>query len=289
MTSQETALVQMSDIDRLFALDQGITSENAVAVIEKTVSMWNAVHQNGALCETLTWGIIYSLRMTVITSGEHAGKAKWQVVQLDPRYPLALTWEEFCLHHLDMNPSEASNKKRNWEIYFVELGYGLIDLLIAGVQRLNVARSTMINCMKAHPVVFPEKLLLAVFGEPHICIKCGSHTYFTEAVPEECPHCEQAYQYREPATVAEVKDLIAELKGKPSTKPHVEADIEESDDALTVLPFFVDSDGNRYMLPAWSVPILETGQHSELGGVPEDVRGELAKWMRSRFKEVVAE
>ena len=239
MTGQETALVQMSDIDRLFALDKDITSANAVAVVERTISMWNSVHLNGALCEVWTWGIIYSFRMTVITSGEHAGKAKWQVAQLDPRYALALTWEEFCLHHLDMGPSEASNKKRNWEIYKIELGYGLIDLLIAGVQRLNVARSTMIQCMKGSPVVFPEKLLVAVFGEPHICTKCGAHTYFTEAVPKACPHCAQDYQYREPATVADVKAIIEELKGAPGTKPHVEGDVEESDDALTVLPFFI--------------------------------------------------
>jgi hypothetical protein len=285
--SEEHALIQLGDLEQLYALDQTITSETAPAVVERTVSMWNAIHRNGQLCEVLQWGIIYSLRATVIPSGPDAGKAKWQVTQLDPRYPLSLTWEEFCINHLDMSPGEASNKKRNWEIYRIDLGYGLIDLLIAGVQRLNVARATIAGCMKDSPPVFPEKLLTAVFGEPHVCLACSEHAWFTDRVPETCPHCDADYQYLEPATVAEVKDIIARLKGEPPGKARVEADVEETDDALTVLPFFVDSDGNRYTLPAWSVPILETGQASELGGVPMDVKDELARWMRGRFKEIV--
>lgn len=280
------ALIQLGDLDQLCAMDSAITSQNVTAIVERTVSMWHLAHRNGELCEVLEWGIIYSLRATVIPSGVHAGKAKWQVTILDPRYPLALTWEEFCINHLGMSPGEASNKKRNWEIYRIDMGYGLIDLLIAGVQRLNVARATIAGCMNAKPVVFPEKLLLAVFGEPHVCLACGEHAWFTERVPEQCPHCGADYQYRPPATVVEVKDIIAKLKGGSPERARVEADIEETEESITVLPYFVDSDGNRYVLPAWSVPILEAGQCAELGGVPDDVREELARWMRGRFKEI---
>jgi hypothetical protein len=284
--SDKYALVQLGDLDQLHALDQEITSETAPAVVDRTVSMWHQAHRNGELCEVLQWGIIYSLRATVIPSGEHAGKAKWQITILDPRYPLALTWEEFCINHLGMSPGEASNKKRNWEIYKRDLGYDLIDLLIAGVQRLNVARAMIADCAKKTPVIFPEKLLTAVFGEPHICLACQEHVWFTDRVPETCPHCEAGYQYLEPATVTEVKAIISKLKGNPPDKPHVQADIEETDDALTVLPFFVDGQGNRYTLPAWSVPILATGQGGDLGGIPEEAKEALAKWMRGRFKEI---
>ena len=283
--NHEVALIQVSDLDRLFALDSQISSANLPAVVEQTVGLWRAVHGNGDLLEIVKWGLIYSLKMTVVTDGHHASKAKWQVTQLRDR-PFARTWVEFCAEHLDMSPSEASNKKRNWEIYHIELGYPLVDLLIAGVQRLNVARATLNDCLKSVPQIFPEKLLVGVFGRPHVCLACRADVPFADRVPLTCPACEQGYQYQEPLTVFAVKDLIDELKDHPDTAPHVEADIEESDDLFTVLPYFVDSGGERYTLPAWDVPILADGQASTLGGIPAEVVGEFAKWVKARFKAV---
>ena len=282
----ESSLVRIDNLNRVLALDAEISSANMPAVVEQTVSLWSAVHQSGAVAEIIEWGLIYSLRTTVILDGEHAGKAKWQVTQLNPLFPLAKTWVEFCLTHLDMGPGEASNKKRNWEIFHIELAYNLIDMLIAGIQRLNVARATLAACLKGSPPVFPEKLLFAVFGDPHTCLSCEERVSFSIDVPETCPHCGEVYAHLEPQTVAVVKAIVQELKARPDTKPHVEADLEQSEEKVVVLPYFIDSTGQRYALPAWEVPVLGAGADVGLGGVPEDAISEFMRWVRGRFPEM---
>lgn len=70
------------------------------------------------------------------------------------------TWEMYCEQHLGLSSAQASNLKRNFQVYVQRCGWTVEEMLQAGGSRLNVARSTV---EKLHPNV-PDDLVDAIRG-----------------------------------------------------------------------------------------------------------------------------
>jgi len=268
-----------AEIERIIVLDQSAKESDVPSLIKRTRAMWVESDRAGDYYEVAKWALLASLKNTVIGEGPDQGKAKWQVTKIKPEEQLSLTWEEYCYNHLGMTPSEASNKKRNWEVYADQIGYGFRDLVRAGVQRLNIARSCFAKGLQT------QALVDGVFGRHNVCSECGAEVVMDyRNPPKECPECGKPFVPVAPAKVALVQLEVDAIKNanKDQTEPvRVQADLERDGDTLILLPF-IQLGEDRYNLPSWEIPILaddEVGQ-----GVPTEILEEIMKFFRKKFK-----
>ncbi len=274
-------LVSQTVIERMLILDQSTkTEEESAQLVALSTSIWGQLDEGENFYQAARMAAIWSFKNGHVKVGE-AEVAKWQRTRINMAYPYSQTWAEFCLLHLGIDTSTASNYLNNWDVYVQELGFSFADMQRAGVQRLNVARGEV---KKAIPSV-PEALIQAIFGDPHVCSECGEFVEYDE-LPESCPKCGvKPFVPVEPSSVAKVKALVREIKGEKDkdTPPHIEGDIERDGDVYRLLLFWVDGE-YRHPLPTWEVPILKHGEHCPEGGIPVAAAQEFAKIMIKQYR-----
>lgn len=270
-----TELVRQDTLEKVLALDLVAHEQTDPALLESSRELWIGAQSYGDLCEIVKWAMIYSYKTTILDNG----KPKWQSTRINQDRGFALTWAEFCLVHLGISESEASNKKRNWEVFAVEFGYKIGDLIRAGVQRLNVSRVIFDKGLQT------DELITAVFGRPHVCTACGSFVVFDNVPPETCPECGADFVPVHPKTVVEVQDIVDRIKAKKQAEDapvRIEGDLEVGDDLIMVCPWLIVGD-QKVELPAYEVPILGKNEVSDLPGVPVLFRDALVKRLKKGF------
>lgn len=278
----ENLPVVQTGLERLLAMDgQASDAETSLTLVSESRALWLDTNAKGDFLEIARWAQIYSFGHTTLADG----RAKWQAVRITD-HPYAKTWAEFCNRHLGIAATTASNKSRNWEVFYIDYGYGFPALMRAGVQRLNLVRALYATLFS---VGVPENLDKAVFGSPNLCTECGAYVDYVGDAPELCPECGKLFKPLAPKTVLEITDMVQAIKnagkddaGKDDSS-RLEVEIELEKDALYVVPYWI-ANGERYTLPVWEIPVLGNGEYAESGGVPAELAEGIKDFFQKKFR-----
>lgn len=215
---------------------------DASLVKDLNLRYWQLLLEAGTACFALQAEQVYSFREEqVLQDGELVKKYQLWVDD----------WPEFCLRFLVMDPGEASDLKRIWEVYVEQCGFGLDDLVRAGKSRLRTA-------LRRVDDLWPDcqPLLRLVFGDPGECRACGQFVAFAEGEPPDlCPFCGADYQGVAPGTFAEVLAYCQRSREDDSRPGPVSASFEFESldpDSFQVLGK-IQIGEISYVLPPWLI------------------------------------
>lgn len=252
------ALVLQGQIESVLALDDRVQSGQETELVEISQVVWHRVRSGKKQIFLAEAAMIHSFRHARLPGGTE----KWRRVRLTDAH-ISSTWSEFCLAHLEMDGSTASNYWKLWELYVQRLGFPVPDLLVAGVSKLVAARKTV---EATYPVV-SERLTDALFGNLHKCRACRA-VQDSDALngPLFCGDCSAAFVPVPPASyvetlvvLREIRDARQMLQDGLASEPRVRlvADLEVDDDRtfIRVIPTLKIGD-ESYPFPVWEVPVI---------------------------------
>lgn len=282
----------------------------AIVTIPAIQAMWPMVQQVGDAADVAKAALVYSLYETTVEDQQGIPRAKWELTRLvqnpwfdaekDPPdealLSVASTWDEFCLVHLGMHKSTASKYKRVWQVYHKRLGYGLDDLVKAGVFALGAAVGTLDRQLRAGEGV-DQRLITALFGSPTTCSACSEYVPFLpDAPPPKCPHCGEDYQgtqrWSGPRIVLLLNQIKQEMQGgEPQElgKLDMFASLEHSFDddgevaAVSLLAECGVGKDERSSLPGWEINIISDDAPIGELGIRQSHLKSLEAWLRRKF------
>lgn len=203
--------MDLVQLERLPSLLVGLSEDRSLAPVVKEA--WEALVSTEGVSFLAKAAMIYHLAETKTSDGVPL----YRFVQLADESP-SQTWPVFCLDHLDIAPSTASNYKKLWQAYVIEYGASTAQLLAAGVSKLVAAR-------KLFQATQDPRLVAALFGDP-------------------------------PVTFAELLVLLGEIRqeGAPIGESRLRGDVDVSEGEATLL-FTLVCDDEEYYLPPLHVPL----------------------------------
>jgi len=275
-------------VDDILAADSG-GPDMALTSLPAIAALWPALEAGEGVAAVCKAALIWSLKHVVVQDSGRFSK-KWQAAQIAPGEPLARSWPEFCVVHLAMDAGTVSAYDRIWEVYHVALGYGMEDMVKAGVFRLKAAGPLLERLWKED--VVEERLTRALFGAEDVCAGCGG--YVSQATAT-CPHCGDAFK---PVPVASRRELVGVVKavrdeyfpGSRSDAPDldvlasVEYEYDEvEDDGLRVKVYRVLADakleGVTSALPPWEVPVIADDAPEGALGIRSSHQDAFRRWL----------
>jgi len=234
--------IQIMDVrERLLALEESRGDPQEIMALSRR--LWESLMAAGDISFILMAEQVHRLRTAQVVNADGVLVRKYQLWCDD--------WTEFCLRHLQMPPTEASDLKRIWEVYVVKCGFDEERLLRAGRSKLRVA---LARVDRSWPDC--QELLDALFGRDNICNACGAYV----AEPGEfCPSCGAEFEPVPPATFSEVLAICQRLREEERGDAEEEA-IETLDLSLEYIGrkraqvLAIATVGNRrFALPPWEI------------------------------------
>ena len=272
----------------------------AIVTIPTIQAMWPRLQEVGDAADVCKAALVYSLSETTVEDENGVPRAKWEVtkIAIDPAQddpdeelmPYSATWTEFCLVHLGMAKSTASKYKRIWQVYHEKLGYGLDDLLMAGVFKLGISVGILSKMIKRGEGINP-RLITALFGSSTTCSACNGYVPFTGDAPSICPLCDEDYQGVQPWSGSRTLLLVQQLRGKREEEGPISLDVFASlehsfDDNGAVAGFSVLVEcvvgETKSSLPPWEINVLDDDNENDLG-IKRSQLPLLTAWLRRKF------
>lgn len=260
----EASLVPQTMIETILAMDSLVSQGEAQALVEKTQTAWGLNQQAEKFTFLNKAALVYSLATTAMPDN----RKKWQHVRLTDAH-FSSTFAEFCLAHLEMDESTASNYKLLWDLYVVRCRFSFRTLRCIGVSKLVAARKLLAAMWPA----VDQRLLDALQGDRHRCQECNGS--IQPPTPLACPHCHMPFRPIEPASYSKLLLVLKQIRDErqdiqdqevTETESKIVADIEAGDGFIKVIPSLKVGE-ETYPLPLWEIPII--GDTEMEVGLPE--------------------
>lgn len=200
-------------LERLPSLLVSLSEDRSLAPVVKEA--WESLVGTEGMSFLAKAAMIYHLSET--KAGD--GTPLYRFVQLTDA-PLSPTWPVFCLDHLGIAPSTASNYKKMWQTYVIDYGAAMGQLSAAGVSKLVAAR-------RLFQVTQDSRLVSALFGDSPLSF--GKLLMLLNEIRQE---------------------RVADSPGESRLR----GDVEVDEDSLVLLLTLVCGE-DEYYLPPLAVPL----------------------------------
>lgn len=262
---------------RIRNLELGSGDDREIA--ENCVGLWDQFRIMADLSFLGRGAIIFALAETEIeeTDIETGEKGKlWQITQIATDQagvplPPSGSWVEFCFTHLGKSPSEVSNLKNNFKVYYQDLKLPVVDILLAGDSRLDAAR--------AYLAENPTDALVkqAVFGNKRVCNICGEDNDPNAMI---CVGCNEPFVALKPMPVEEVRQVVKEQRAVTTSVVRevwvLDGHMEQQNEFIRINVELLEREsGNSYSLPVWEIDTVD---------FPEEVTDTLKKLLGLMLK-----
>lgn len=277
LAATEPSLLQILDMDTDKA-----SALATIPLIQELVPLFRSA---GTQAEVGLAALVHSLATVRVVTPDGEVKAKWELTSLvkdknGEWLPGALTWADFCLTHLGLDPATASRYKRVWGTFAGDLGFGHTDLARAGICNLRLAIGTV---ARMYPKI-DMPLLTALFGDPHCCANCGAEQ--GDDAPF-CQSCGEKFEPTPPGGPAAVALRLKQLKPPQesdgfSVLPDVQAVLQDDKVVGWVITPQCWYEGKlliSYVQP-WLIDIIPDDAPKDAIGVREQHASAFTEWLK---------